>query len=382
MAENSGFFNAHLIDGEYDRVYLAENFAKYFASFIRNGVFAGKANQLAVQQQDVYDMSVRVMSGQGWINGYWYENDDDYTTLTIDTADGVLNRIDTIVLRWSKLDRVIRLAVSKGTSATSPTAPLIQRNTEVYELKLAEVYVKAGATLIKQENITDTRFIDDDCGFVAGLVQQIDTEDIGRQLRAFIDTSMTEYDSWYSNYQTTNQAAVDALLKSYEDALAATDVATINASLTDIASRLATLESSSLKQSGPNPGCYYRTASDGSNEWVNPPNEVGIEYRTDERWRGKVVYRKLFYTGALPNQTFMGIDTDIRFDRIVSVSGFAIDNDNNLNYPFPVTINGLVPAAVITYIEGDGGNGSTIVIKTNEDISSFVGYITVKYTKD
>ena len=46
MAEQSGFFNAHLIDGEYDRVYLAEHFAKYFASFIGNGIFGGKSNEL------------------------------------------------------------------------------------------------------------------------------------------------------------------------------------------------------------------------------------------------------------------------------------------------------------------------------------------------
>ena len=79
MAEKSGFFDAHLVDGEYDRIYLAESFAKYFASFIGNGIFGGKSNELMVQQKATADMSVRVLSGQAWINGYWYENTSKLT---------------------------------------------------------------------------------------------------------------------------------------------------------------------------------------------------------------------------------------------------------------------------------------------------------------
>ena len=80
MAEQSGFFDAYAsTDSEgnvvYDRVYLAKSFAKYFASFIGNGVFGGKSNELMVQQKTTADMSVKILSGQAWINGYWYENE-------------------------------------------------------------------------------------------------------------------------------------------------------------------------------------------------------------------------------------------------------------------------------------------------------------------
>jgi hypothetical protein len=135
MAEQSGFFDAHVVDGEYDRVYLAESFAKYFASFIGNGIFA-KSSELIVRQKSAANMSVRVLAGQGWINGYWYENTDELS-LAIDIADGVLNRIDIIVLRWNSAERVIRLAVKKGISATNPAAPAIQRDADIFELKLA-----------------------------------------------------------------------------------------------------------------------------------------------------------------------------------------------------------------------------------------------------
>ena len=142
MAEQSGFFDAHLVDGEYDRVYLAEFFAKYFASFIGNGIFAGKSSELTVRQKSEADMSVRVFAGQGWINGYWYENTSELS-LAIDIADGVLNRIDIIVLRWSSVNRSIKLAVKKGSLATNPVTPQVQRDADVYELKLAEISIKA-----------------------------------------------------------------------------------------------------------------------------------------------------------------------------------------------------------------------------------------------
>ena len=41
------------------------------------------------------------------------------------------------------------------------------------------------------------------------------------------------------------------------------------------------------------PDCRYRIAADGETEWINPPMLAGTEYRTTERWNGKVVYVKL-----------------------------------------------------------------------------------------
>ena len=83
MAEYSGFFDAHLVDGEYDRVYLAEHFAKYFASFIGNGIFGGKSEELIVRENETTSMGVNVFTGQAFIDGYWYEN-DDHKFMTID----------------------------------------------------------------------------------------------------------------------------------------------------------------------------------------------------------------------------------------------------------------------------------------------------------
>lgn len=47
------------------------------------------------------------------------------------------------------------------------------------------------------------------------------------------------------------------------------------------------------------PGCYYRTVG-GVKEWINPPMELGVEYRTTERYNRKIVYAVLLNLGTLP----------------------------------------------------------------------------------
>ncbi len=42
--ERSSFFNAELVDEKYDRTYNAEDFARYFASFIGSGIFPNPTN--------------------------------------------------------------------------------------------------------------------------------------------------------------------------------------------------------------------------------------------------------------------------------------------------------------------------------------------------
>lgn len=174
MAIRSSFFNS--VNG--DRRYLAYNFAEYFASFIGNGVFANPSNAFQVYEKE--NMIVNVKAGKAWINGYIAVNDGDYN-LTITNADGVLNRIDRIVLRLDFNVRAINVAVKKGAFASTPVAPTLQRDAEVYELVLADVYVGKGITKITQSNITDQRMNKALCGVVKGTVDQIDTTDLFNQ---------------------------------------------------------------------------------------------------------------------------------------------------------------------------------------------------------
>ena len=176
--EKSSFFNS--VSG--DRVYRAEEWAEYFASFIGNGVFPVPSTSLQVVAGS--GMAVAVKTGKAWINGYFYYNTSDLP-VTLATADGVLNRIDRIVVRWDLTERKISVAVKSSTPATSPVAPALQRDADAYELCLADVLVGAGVTAISQANITDRRLDGSLCGVVAGGVDQIDTDAFNAQLEAW-----------------------------------------------------------------------------------------------------------------------------------------------------------------------------------------------------
>lgn len=181
--EKSSFFNS--VSG--DRVYRAEEWAEYFASFIGNGVFPVPSTSLQVVAGS--GMAVAVKTGKAWINGYFYYNTSDLP-VTLATADGVLNRIDRIVVRWDLTERKISVAVKSSTPATSPVAPALQRDADAYELCLADVLVGAGVTAISQANITDRRLDGSLCGVVAGVVDQIDTDAFNAQLEA-----------WFADYK-------------------------------------------------------------------------------------------------------------------------------------------------------------------------------------
>lgn len=200
--ERCGFFDANLVGEEYDRVYLAQHFAAYFASFIGNGVFAEHSNKLQVMEMGTPQMQIGVAKGQGWINGYWYENTDTLY-LPIDVADGVLNRFDSVVLRLGIAERNMWLAVKKGTPAMNPLPPEVTRTADYYELQLAVISIPAGSIKITQAQITDTRMNQDVCGWVTGVVKQLDTTTLFNQFESYFDEfkqlSESEFDTWFES---------------------------------------------------------------------------------------------------------------------------------------------------------------------------------------
>ena len=109
---NSLPFNAVAVDGEYDRVYKAEDWAWYFATFIANGIFPKPSDGLQVVAYS--GMEIRVNAGYAFINGYAFRNPATLS-VTLDTAEGALNRVDRVVVRWDLPQRDMYIAVLKGT---------------------------------------------------------------------------------------------------------------------------------------------------------------------------------------------------------------------------------------------------------------------------
>lgn len=164
--EKSGFFNS----SGGDRVYDAADFAAYFGSLASNGIFYRTADNLKVVA--AMGMSVTVQAGAAFINGYHYENTTPMD-LVITTANGVYPRIDRVVVRWSNVDRNILLAVKTGVAAETPAAPDLTRNSDIYELGIADITVLKGTVSILSENIADTRLNSALCGLVNSLVSAV-----------------------------------------------------------------------------------------------------------------------------------------------------------------------------------------------------------------
>lgn len=183
MAETSGFFNAKEDNGTYDRIYYAPDFAQYFAMFIGSGVFANPMNQLKVVPKS--GLTVTLKKGNAFIDGYWYRlsEDMDFTL----SPNGTSNTItDIIAITLNKMDRVI---TAKKKEKVSNIVPV--NNGFVHELIVASISLGVGVSAITESMITDRRPYDDYCGFVTGVVDQIDTDGMFTQLEA-------QFNDWFS----------------------------------------------------------------------------------------------------------------------------------------------------------------------------------------
>lgn len=215
VTTTSGFFNS--ING--DRVYNADQISYYFEGLISSGVIANPSTSLQVTA-DGADMTVQVQPGRAFINSRWLKVAAT-GTLTLSAADGLLNRIDAVIMKYSVFDRVITIEVKEGTAATSPTAPVMSRNEAVVEYCLATVYIAAGATKITQANITDTRPNSSVCGFVTNLVNNIDVTALYAQWEAAFNAKYKEFNDLYEAIKETLQ--VPTRVKMYEATYAAAE---------------------------------------------------------------------------------------------------------------------------------------------------------------
>ena len=143
---NSLPFNAVAVDGEYDRVYKAEDWAWYFATFIANGIFPKPSDGLQVVAYS--GMEIRVNAGYAFINGYAFRNPATLS-VTLDTAEGALNRVDRVVVRWDLPQRDMYIAVLKGTPSAKPTATAVTRTTEA--AKCRSEYMSSNLLRVVQE---------------------------------------------------------------------------------------------------------------------------------------------------------------------------------------------------------------------------------------
>ena len=191
MAIQSYFFNAVESGGVYDRIYNAEDVTSYLNQLVGNGVFPTPSTQLQVSASS--GMNVVVKAGSGWINGHKMVNTTDMI-LTIDQSDVLLPRIDRVIFYVDYTLRQMGITVLKGTPAATPTYPALTRTNLRYEMCLADIRVNKQISAITAAMITDRRADSRICGYVAGLITQMDTTTMWQQWQA-------QFTEWMSAVQ-------------------------------------------------------------------------------------------------------------------------------------------------------------------------------------
>lgn len=170
----------------YDRAVDSAFLRRFYKAYWDDGVFYKPSTSFAVTATGT-GMNVQVQPGMAQVQGAFCL-EDTVQTLPIAAADASLNRIDSVVLRMDlSLDkRDISLAVVNGVAAVSPVAPTLTRNNTTWEMGIANVLVSAGAGVITQRDVEDTRLDDTRCGAVAQTVGELDTSGFFAQLTAMI----------------------------------------------------------------------------------------------------------------------------------------------------------------------------------------------------
>ncbi|MBR6407590.1 MAG: hypothetical protein IKS19_03230 [Clostridia bacterium] len=155
----SGFFDS-VVTGtdengnpEYDRIYDSYFLTRLLASVIPNGITQGSF----VPSRGAMDMTVSVRNGSCFINGCFGTQPTD-VNFTIPTSSAA--RTDLIVLRLDNSERSITLTRKQGTVE-------LTRNSTVYEMAVASVFVEANTDRLGENAVTDLRADPEKCGFIS-----------------------------------------------------------------------------------------------------------------------------------------------------------------------------------------------------------------------
>lgn len=208
MAITYGFFNS--LNG--DRVYNADQMSEYFKGLVSDGVYNSVGDGLAVKANS--GLGITVGTGRAVIGSKWLENDAIYN-LTLNAAHVILNRYTAVVIQLDLVNRVISIITVDGTPASTPEKPAMTNNATIMQMCLAYVYVGAGVTSITQSNITDTRADNAVCGWVTGLIDQVDTSGLFSQWQAAYNQSIASIEAW----QTTMKSQFDTWFSTLSEKL-------------------------------------------------------------------------------------------------------------------------------------------------------------------
>lgn len=230
-----GFYNSV----NHDRKYNAIQFGSMFDGIIRNGIFMSIGDCFQVTSDE--EMTVLVGTGRAWFDHTWTLNDAPLP-IHIPQSEVVLDRIDAIVLDING-NREIRkndVMLVKGTPSKTAQRPTLIKNATRHQYPLAYISVKAGATSIRQADIT-SMIGTSDTPYVTGILETVNIdalvaqwkdqwnkffEDLNVDTKEMEDSWKEEMDLWAAAYKAEldeTAAEWNAWFASAQDILAKTE---------------------------------------------------------------------------------------------------------------------------------------------------------------
>jgi hypothetical protein len=191
-----------------------------------SGVFGASGNAAVAPVLDT--MYITVSDGVGWISNnnndgvvWWINNESangSKLRLPVDMADGVLPRIDRVVVSWQTTNYVAlpEVIVLKGTPASNPVAPALTNDNVLRQISLASIRIPAGVTAITAAMITDERLDSSVCGLVTSGIS-VDTSVMQAQWKAsyaefvtYLAQQQAAWEAFFQNVQNDNVLPVPA----------------------------------------------------------------------------------------------------------------------------------------------------------------------------
>lgn len=197
----SGFYNS--ING--DRTYSADDMNKPYKRVITEGIFATQQGTPSTDFQVLSAnnaMNIIIKKGEGLLGNRWIELESD-TTITVSSNTGITPRRDSIIVRVDNTQsgRVAQVIYREGTASSNPMPPSLINTDTIKEIRVANIYVAAGATWISQDVITDLRG-SEECPWITSLIKQVDTS-----------TLFAQWQKAYQDYYDTETAAFNAFME-------------------------------------------------------------------------------------------------------------------------------------------------------------------------
>ena len=148
------------------------------------------------------------------------------------------------------------------------------------------------------------------------------------------------------------------------------------------------IASEELGGTSPQASIAVRKSTDNSDgswgpwEWINPPMELGVEYRTTERYLGEPIYVKVVNCGVLPSGATLTVKHEIANVGMI-VEAKAIASNSTAGYngraPFPQVYNNSLTNGWTNYLVA--ATSKEILIYCGGGLAGCSVYVTMRYTK-